>query len=559
MIIFLNGKWNVFNHFFVFLPFFWDYQMVGQCCSGYFSIKELEVGSDLANSLKGIERETLRITVNKENGTTISDVPHSQSLGAPLTHKYLKLDFAEALEEIVTPPTTSNHDLLDFLTAAHKVILEAHSEEFLWPFSSPPKIPDTEIPVADFGKSFPALFRHKYREDLACRYDAYQCQLLAGIHFNFSLPISVLQRIANQQSISTFEARNNVYFNAYRNVQLYSWIVILLTGNSQFLHETYFKDPSEMKTLDFESACSLRNSYVGYKNPPAPQLSKPVNTLSEYCEMLRVACSTPYRDFQCCKNVLSNNLIQVPAEFYGSIRPKSLACFSSDPIQAEVDSWNTPYLLEKGGINYLELRCVDVQYNSAIGVTLELLDFLEVFMLFCCFRPCQNLTQTDVDQAAEFTDDVSLSGRKLFHDNVEMPLVYQRICNCRATMNCCLNYFFSREFLPIAEILDENLQEKHYVASITHYLDRLSPTKLISAELANNCNGSVDGFLEFGQALARKYKSLITQADVKESFINQIKDDVARSIAELQALEARDADSSQFCDYVGRIMSAVTL
>ena len=104
----------------------------------------------LSDGLKGIEKESLRVT---DNGSlAMSD--HPIGLGSALTNKYVTTDFSEALLEFVAPASKTAEHVLSNLVDIHKFAFHHLGQELLWPASMPCHIPpDTKIPLAKYGFS----------------------------------------------------------------------------------------------------------------------------------------------------------------------------------------------------------------------------------------------------------------------------------------------------------------------------------------------------------------------------------------------------------------------
>ena len=88
-----------------------------------FGIKELvESGAKeaLAGGLKGIEKESLRVTIDG----TIAQTPHPKSWGASLTHPFITTDYSEALPELITPPSRDTENAVSFLKKLHHFLYQ---------------------------------------------------------------------------------------------------------------------------------------------------------------------------------------------------------------------------------------------------------------------------------------------------------------------------------------------------------------------------------------------------------------------------------------------------
>ena len=124
-----------------------------------------EIGDYLFHGKIGIEKESIRFD---ENG--ISNIPHHQIFGSALCNRYITTDFSDAQLELITPPIENFEDLHHFLENLHSYVNDGILDEYLWPFSMPFAYEsDNEIPIAYYGKSNQAEFKHSYRRGLANR------------------------------------------------------------------------------------------------------------------------------------------------------------------------------------------------------------------------------------------------------------------------------------------------------------------------------------------------------------------------------------------------------
>lgn len=128
----------------------------------------------------GIEKENIRI--NKMG--QLSQIKH------PFKNPQIDRDFCESQVEFITHTHDSIKEVLDELVnlqnqSAEKLLDLQSGEEYLWPFSNPPKLnTEDEIIIADFQGDLAE--KTMYRQYLAKKYGKKK-MLFSGIHFNFSL------------------------------------------------------------------------------------------------------------------------------------------------------------------------------------------------------------------------------------------------------------------------------------------------------------------------------------------------------------------------------------
>ena len=105
-------------------------------------------GNKWLEGLFGLEKENIR--VDRAGNLTLT--PHPEVFGNKLKHPYITTDFSESQVEMITPPLADIRQTIGFLDAIHDIVSLELKEEYLWPQSIPPVLPDEQlIPIARFG------------------------------------------------------------------------------------------------------------------------------------------------------------------------------------------------------------------------------------------------------------------------------------------------------------------------------------------------------------------------------------------------------------------------
>lgn len=224
----------------------------------------------LAGGLKGLEKESLRITLNGD----LAQTPHPRALGSALTHPSITTDYSEALLEFITPPSADVRQTLATLYELHAFVYRNIGDEILWATSMPCVVDgDASIPIATYGSSNLGRMRYIYRVGLDYRYGRLM-QAIAGVHFNYSLPADLwpLLREIEQDRRPLNDYQSDGYFRLIRNFQRYGWLIPYLFGASPAVCRSFmagrphsFEDFDDC-TLYLPYATSLRMSDIGYKN-----------------------------------------------------------------------------------------------------------------------------------------------------------------------------------------------------------------------------------------------------------------------------------------------------
>lgn len=375
-------------------------------------INERERGV-LQGGHKGIEKESLRVL---PDGTLVQ-TPHPRALGSALTDKFITTDYSESLIELVTPAFTQSWELLQFLCDLHQFVYRHLGDELLWATSMPGELgDDASIPIARYGRSNVGRMKEVYRLGLGHRYGR-RMQAISGVHYNYSFPqqfwpvlAAVLERSRGDQDFISEQ-----YFALLRNYRRYGWLVLYLFGNSPALCESFVAGREHTLqrfnpgTLYAPYATSLRMSDLGYRNKSQAGVQISVNSLREYVRDLTAAISTPHPPYQKLGvkvdgeyRQLNANLLQIENEYYSFIRPKRVARSGEHPSQA----------LTRAGVEYVEVRALDVSAFDPVGVNQNKLRFLEAFLALCVLKdsaPIQSAEQQALDDNHAL---VALRGRE---------------------------------------------------------------------------------------------------------------------------------------------------
>src|SRR5690606_58412 len=125
-------------------------------------------------------------------------------------------------------------------------------------------------------------------------------------------------------------------------------------------------------------ATSLRMSDIGYKNKNQAALLVSYDALDDYVRCLQQALRTPYPEYEAIglydgedRIQLSTSLLQIENEHYSFIRPKRT-------VEAGERATNA---LRARGVEYVEVRALDVNMASPTGVAVDQLLFVEAFLI----------------------------------------------------------------------------------------------------------------------------------------------------------------------------------
>ncbi|WP_338625096.1 glutamate--cysteine ligase [Agarivorans sp. OAG1] len=363
---------------------------------------------------RGIEREALRIC---EQGK-LAPNGHPKALGSALTHPLITTDYAETLLEFITPVSDSVEQVLSRLTDIHHETLKQLDGQRLWPLSMPCYIGDEQdIVLADYGQSNIGKMKHAYRQGLRHRYGS-AMQVISGVHYNFSLPQSFWQQLqkvdGDQQPLSEYISQR--YMALIRNFYRYGWMVAYLYGASPALCGSFMNagesqlafEKMAKGTLYLPYATSLRLSDLGYTSSAQHELDINYNSVSEYVQSVRKAVSSHSEEFAKIGvkvdgeyRQLNANILQIENELYAPIRAKRVAKSGQTPSQA----------LAEDGIEYIEIRALDVNPFDAVGVTEAQVRVIDSLLLACVLMDSPEMCKEELQACRDNFNAVAIEGR----------------------------------------------------------------------------------------------------------------------------------------------------
>lgn len=362
---------------------------------------------------RGLEREALRIT--PQGG--LSAQPHPTGLGSALTNKWVTTDFAESLLEFITPVSHDVDHLLTQLSDIHQFTYSKLGQENLWPMSMPCFVgSEDDITLAQYGSSNSGRMKTLYREGLKRRYGSVM-QVISGVHFNFSFPDAFWQQLfGDQAEQERQDAVSDAYFGLIRNYYRFGWLIPYLFGASPALCGSFLnKSASKLNfeqvgcgTYYLPNATALRLSDLGYTNHEQSSLKIGFNSLDQYLDGLQKAIRTPSDEFASIGvkvdgeyRQLNANVLQIENELYAPIRPKRVAASGEKPSEA----------LGRAGVEYIEVRSLDVNPFSPIGITEDQVRFLDLFLTWAVLSPSDPMDEAELECWRDNWNRVVLDGR----------------------------------------------------------------------------------------------------------------------------------------------------
>ncbi len=490
-------------------------------------------GDILCGGLKGVEKESLRVSP----GGFLAQTPHPAQLGSALTNSYITTDFSEALLEFVTPAFATTWEALRCICDIHQFTYKHLGDELLWTASMPCQTPpDTEIPLARYGESNVGRMKTIYRRGLGHRYGR-QMQVIAGVHFNYSLPTSfwpAYQALCESSvDLSTF--RSEQYLAMIRNFRRMGWIVLYLFGASPAVCKSFALGGARLQSLNDTTwyepwATSLRMSDLGYSNQNQSRINISLNSLDEYVEDLSSAICTPEPAYEEIGvkvdgeyRQLNTNLLQIENEYYSPVRPKRVARSGEQPTAA----------LRRDGIEYVEIRSLDINMFDPAGINQNTMRFIEAFLIYCLLEDSPKLDTATVEEIARNHTGTAKRGRDpefRLHRNGRSIEVRQWGSEILAGVH------------EVAAVLDRHDGDHSYrdaVQALQGVVD--NPDATLSARIIAELRDTGGSFFEFALAMARCHRDYFASIAPLEGRREQVlADEAADSLRRQRDIEAAD-------------------
>lgn len=501
----------------------------------------------LLGMLRGIEREALRID---ESGYLALDT-HPLELGSALMHSRITTDYSEALLEFITPVNNKVEPLLEGLTETHAFSVRHLHGQRLWPVSMPCYVKDEHnIPVARYGSSNTGKMKTLYRKGLTYRYGALM-QIISGVHFNFSVSQALWQSLydISDKSLTFEDFISESYFGLIRNYRRLVWVLPYLFGASPALCSSFIKgqktdlqfEKSGRGTLYLPYATSLRMSDLGYTNKEQEDLNISYNSLPEYLAGVNAAIKMPSANFA---NIgvkvdgeyrqLNANVLQIENEFYSPIRAKRVTRSGEKPSEA----------LARAGVEYIEVRALDVNPFSPIGIEASQVHFLDLFLLYCLLTESP---KSDIKEEARLSANlksVVLEGRK--------PDLELLTSTGTLSLKSWLETLFNT-LQPLAKLLDGDASD--YQSALAHWRRAVDdPNQTLSGQVIQHLIAKGQDHGQWVMKLAEQYHQYFIDYPLSAETIAQYQAEAKSSLekqAELEAAQSAVSFDDYLKDYFG--------
>jgi glutamate--cysteine ligase len=471
---------------------------------------------------RGLEKESLRAQPDGRLALT----PHPAALGSALTHPHITTDYSESQLELITGVHASVDACLTELTEVHQFTvrsLRAAGDEMLWASSMPCGLPtDETIPLGRYGSSNVGRAKSVYRMGLGHRYGR-RMQTISGIHYNWSLP----------------GVDNDGYFSLIRNFRRHAFLLLTLFGASPAVCSSFVEGRQhELQklgsggTLYMPHGTSLRMGRLGYQSEAQATLAVSYNGLEGYAASLHDALTRPWPAYEAVGirnpggdyNQLATTLLQIENEFYGTIRPKRVIYPGERPLHA----------LRERGVEYIEVRLMDLNPFEPIGIGAATLRFLDVFLLHCLLSDSPPDTPAEIRELAHNQHLTAARGREpgldLMREGQAVPLVQWGL-------------EIIDQLVPIAAALDRAHGGADHADAVAQARTALQdPQRLPSARVLQAMHEDHgDAFLGFARAQSLATHQHLLSLDWSAKQQARFEAMAAKSVEDQRAIEAADS------------------
>jgi glutamate--cysteine ligase len=477
---------------------------------------------------RGVEKESLRVQPDGRLATT----PHPRALGSALAHPRITTDFSESQLELITDPHPTPEACVEELTHIHQAVYAAIGEEMLWVASMPCGLPeDDAIPLGQYGSSNIGRAKTVYRMGLAWRYGR-RMQTISGIHYNWSLP----------------GLSNADYFSLLRNFRRQGWLLFYLFGASPAVCSSFVAGREhglkELKrgNLYLPHATTLRMGRLGYQSAAQDSITASFNSLDTYGASLEQALTRSHPPYEAIGirvdgeyRQLATTLIQIENEYYGKVRPKCRIRSGERPLHA----------LRERGVEYVEVRLMDLDPFAPVGITPQTMRVLDVFLLHCLLAESPPDTPGEIAAIARNQECVAARGR-------EPGLTLQR-----GSERVSLAEWGARvleECVPIAAALDRTFGSDRHSAALAEAQAALrepgrTPSARVLAAMRERHDNSYTRFvLERSRETARELRALAFPPEVAARYARMAEESLEKQ-RQAEAADTLDFETWR-TDYV---------
>ena len=364
-------------------------------------------------------------------------------------------------------------------------------------------------------------------------------QTIAGIHFNYSLPEEFwphYQAMLGDDG-DALAFRSAQYLALIRNFRRFGWLILYLFGASPAMCKSFGGgEDLDMPELGQDTwyapyGTSLRMSDLGYNNQNQSRINISLNDLDHYIDDLQTAIRTPEPDYEKIGVIvdgkyrqLSANQLQIENEFYSPVRPKRVARSGERPTAA----------LRRGGIEYVEIRSLDISVDDPAGINQNTMRFMEAFLIYCLLEESPPFDDAALEETRRNQSHTAREGRdpacRLLRDGAEVSLrdwgheILDKVKN-------------------IAAAIDRTEATDCYVQAVTGLAELVDdPAQTPSARLLREVQEEHNSFFEYAISMARSHRDYFASiTPMSEQRHEEFQQEAQSSLERQREIEATDS------------------
>jgi glutamate--cysteine ligase len=233
---------------------------------------------------------------------------------------------------------------------------------------------------------------------------------------------------------------------------------------------------------------------------------------------------------------LNANLLQIENEYYSFIRPKRVARSGERPTKA----------LRRAGVEYVEVRALDVSAFDPVGVNQNKLRFLEAFLVLCLTRDSPLIDSREHAALDQNHVVVARRGRErgltLSREGRPFPMLD-----------------WARELMDqmqgICELLDVGDPTRPYSAALAVQAAKLDDVALTpSARLIKELRDTGESFFELALRMSRQHKNYFLELyPPNPARLAEFASEAAESLEAQRAIDA--APRGDFEEYLANYLA----
>jgi glutamate--cysteine ligase len=271
-------------------------------------------------------------------------------------------------------------------------------------------------------------------------------------------------------------------------------------------------------------------SDLGYSNRTQARLNISLDSLDEYVADLSRAIRTPEPAFERLGvktdgeyRQLSVNRLQIENEYYSPVRPKRVAKSGERPTAA----------LRRGGVEYVEIRSLDINMFDPAGVNQNAMRFVEAFAIYCLLQDSPPFSEQAREESKRNHTQTAKSGRdpqfRLYRDAREVTIAEW-------------GNEIVRDVRVVAELIDRGNGGHDYRDAVDVQAELLgSPDATPSARILQEMKTAGTGFFEFAMQAATGHRDYFAALEPMQlERFQQLEAEARESLLRQASIEASD-------------------